>query len=384
MKRIFHYRTLFYYDGHQVFEARDAIGGHYIAVLAGSELPGADKEPVREPVDRYLVTGVTPERLRQFRSGDLDLRSLLVESDRDERYLASADAGIDQALHIEKLNISLMTPGLLPDPGFLLHNRPAHDRVLQEARERNKLVIELTAEPPEAASQHRIGANTLAGMLNLMQSVVKYAYVAVTSDRHRSSTDHLLDVVVPAAAGSFRVVLASSNDLDLFGGTDIGRALPRVDMLFEHTADPQATLAIVKDHRGHLAAAYLKLLRFLVDCGTGLTYAWAEPKSENTISRAVSQLEAEHLTVALSSVDRLTIENVVLEGTFERFHRGTGLWGLRTEEGHRSGRIPRHGPRLDGLEVGGRYRFHCDEEIQGVDVTGRETRRLILKKHEPA
>ena len=384
MKRIFHHRTLFYYDGHQVFEARDAIGGHYVAVLASSELLPADQRPAREPVDRYLVTGVTPERLRQFRSGDIDLRSLLIESDQDERYLASADAGIDQPLQLERFHMPLVTPGVLPAPGFLLHNGPAHDRVLKEARERNNLVIELIAEPPEATSQHRINASTLAGMLNLMQSVVKFAYVAVTSDRHRSPSEHLLDVVVPAAAGSFRVVLASSNDLDLFGGTDIGRALPRVDMLFEHTADPQATLAIVREHRGHLAGAYLKLLRFLVDCGTGLTYAWAEPKSESTISRAVSHTEAGHLTEALSSVDRLTIENVVLEGTFERFHRGKGLWGLHTEEGYRSGRTHRNGPRLDGLKVGGHYRFHCDEEVQEMDVTGRETRKLILKRHEPA
>ena len=36
MKQIQHTNTLFYYDGPQVFEARDAIGGHYVAVLAPS------------------------------------------------------------------------------------------------------------------------------------------------------------------------------------------------------------------------------------------------------------------------------------------------------------------------------------------------------------
>ena len=64
MKTIRHTATLFYYDGPQVFEARDAIGGHYVAVMV---------EPQGEQ-DRYLVAGVAPERLRQFRSGTLDLR----------------------------------------------------------------------------------------------------------------------------------------------------------------------------------------------------------------------------------------------------------------------------------------------------------------------
>jgi hypothetical protein len=48
--------TLFYYDGPQVFEAGDSIGGHYLALMV-------------EPLDgqeRYLVVGVVPERLRQF------------------------------------------------------------------------------------------------------------------------------------------------------------------------------------------------------------------------------------------------------------------------------------------------------------------------------
>ena len=80
MKTIRHTTTLFYYDGPQVFEARDAIGGHYVAVMVEPE----------NGQDRYLVAGVAPERLRQFRSGTLDLRSLLAEAGAEEWYLAPA------------------------------------------------------------------------------------------------------------------------------------------------------------------------------------------------------------------------------------------------------------------------------------------------------
>ena len=65
---------LYYYDGPQVIEARDTIGGHYIAVMVAAE----------DNHDRYLVAGVDPERLRQFRFGMLDLRTLLTRSDTDE------------------------------------------------------------------------------------------------------------------------------------------------------------------------------------------------------------------------------------------------------------------------------------------------------------
>ena len=48
MKTIQHTSTLFSYDGPQVFEARDATGGQYIAVAVQA----------RNGLDRYLVTGV--------------------------------------------------------------------------------------------------------------------------------------------------------------------------------------------------------------------------------------------------------------------------------------------------------------------------------------
>lgn len=112
MKTIRHFSTLFYYDGPQVFEARDADGRRYVAVLIEPDSTDGG--------GRYLVTGVESERLGLFRSGGVDLRSLLVESDRDERYVATADAGIDQPLQLEKMTEPIEDCGLLPDSGFLL------------------------------------------------------------------------------------------------------------------------------------------------------------------------------------------------------------------------------------------------------------------------
>ena len=128
---------------------------------------------------------------------------------------------------------------------------------------------------------------------------------------------------------------------------------------------------------------YLKLLRFLVRSGTGLRYSWAEPALDRPVTRSVSQVNAGRLVEVLSTVDRLASEKVTVEGTLERFNRGGGAWGLLTEEGRRIGKIASGGPSLDGLQVGGRYRFHCEEEIEEIDITGRESRTLYLNRHEP-
>ena len=377
MKHIRHTNTLFFYDGPQVFEARDAIGGHYVAVLAPSD--GAN--------DRYLVAGVAPERLQQFRSGSLDLRSLLVESDEEVRYLATVAVDLEHPLTLDRLSASLMDDELLPDFDFVLHDRPADDYVLSEARARNNLILELAVEPPETAAGHRIRTGTLAEMLLHVPAMIRHACRAVIKDQpgsNRRPDDDMMDVVVPASAGSFRVVLEAANLPDLFGDSVLGRALQRVDMLFRNPADPKETLEIARENRGHLAGAYLRLLRFLVERRTSLRYAWAEPRSERASHRSVSQAEAGPLVEALSSVTDLGRESVTLDGTLERFNRGSGAWGLLTAGGQRLGKIDEGGPSLDGLEVGGRYVFYCDEVIEEVDITGRESRILYLNRHEPA
>ena len=232
---------------------------------------------------------------------------------------------------------------------------------------------------------HRIRASTLAGLLQHIQTMVTLAHQTVIKDnsvRRQQPDSNLLDVFVPAAAGSFRILLEAACKPDLFDDSEIAITLPQVDNLFEHAASPEDTLAVVVNNRGRLAGAYLKFLRFLKESHTGIHYSWAEPKSQERVSRGVSQIEAGPLVEKLSQVQKLGSEAITLEGTFEKFNRKTGTWGLRTADETRSGKIGSGGPSLDGLEVGGSYRFYCDEEVEETGVTGKEQRTLYLNRHE--
>jgi len=375
MKTIRHTKTLFYYDGPQVFEARDTIGGHYLAVML---------EP-QEGMEPYLVVGVAPENLRKFRCGGLDLRSLLIDAAEEGWYLASANAGADQSMTLVPQRGPLRNSELLPDAGFVLYEGEAEELALREARERNNLVLEIVADPPEAADEHRIRVGTLIGLLGHVQTMVKHAYGAalreLKPDNRRAidKTDaYLMDVVIPAAAGSFRVVLEAAKTPDMLGQSELARALQRVDELFENAANPQETLATVKAHRGHLAGAYLRLLRFLVQHKSGLRYSWAEPGFSESRSRAVSEAEAAPLVDVLSGVSNLGGESVTLMGAFEKANRGTGAWGLLTADGVFSGKVKEGGPSLEGLKIGGSYRFLCVEEIEEVEGTGRGSATICL------
>ena len=116
MRAVHHVRTLAYYDMPLVFEARDAIGGHYIATLgAGDEIT-------------YLVTGVAPDRLEAFRNGEIDHRTLIDESDRSYWYTTTVmpDEEGEDSLPIKPWSSVLDEGRFMPEAGFTLD---ADDRV---------------------------------------------------------------------------------------------------------------------------------------------------------------------------------------------------------------------------------------------------------------
>lgn len=380
MKEVLHKATLFYYDGPQVIEARDRIGGHYVGVL------------VAQPDDReaYVVVGVSPEELRRFRVGLVDLRSLLVSASTAEWYLGFPEHNSNEPFAIEPQAVPLEETDYLPDEGFFLHDTPTEAEVLRESRARNNLVFELAVEPPEAASEHRIKVETLIGLLANVQVMMKHALSASLRDAPSSirrlidrSTAHMMDVVVPAKAGSFSVLLEAAQKPDLFGHAELARALERMDMLFEHAADPHHVMDTVKANRGHLAGSYLGLLRFLELNNTGLRYAWAEPEFAAPKTRAISEAEVGPLVDILSGVSELGSEEVDLQGTLEKADRKSKIWRLRTPEKSYAGKTRDGGPSLTGLKIGAKYHFKCLEEIEVIEGTGREHRTLYLIEHEP-
>jgi hypothetical protein len=365
----------------QVFEARDAIGGHYVAVTIQAY----------DGKDRYLVAGVEPERLRQFRAGLLDLRSLLIERAVQDWFVALAPGGLDEPLVLYPEKSDLAKSPLLPDAGFVLHDRPAEEVALREARARNNLVLELAVEPPEAAEEHRIRVGTLVGLLNHVQTMVKHAYGAALRDLALStrraidrSNAHLLDVVVPATEGSFRVVLEAAKSPDLLGQNELARALERMDALFKDASNPERAAQVVRANPGHLAGAYLRLLRFLIQNNTGLRYSWAEPTFSKPSNRSISEGEAVPLVLLLSGVSNLGSEPVNLVGALEEADVTKRTWRISTPDGKYSGEVKPGGPSLEGLKLGSAYKFSCIEEIEEQEGTGREQRTLYLIEHRPA
>lgn len=375
MKTVHYISTLFYYDGPLVFEARDNIGGHYVGVAV--TLPG-DR-------DGHLVKGVAPDSLRAFRAGEMDLRTLLLEAEAEGWYLTHPEFDFDAPIKLEKQNSPLAGSEYLPDAGFLLHEHPADDSVVKEARMRNNFVVEVTANAPYNAMQSRIRTDVYKQLLGVIEGLAKHAHKSMckVSNMLYSQSSHAMDVVVPASPGSFRFMLEGTKQPDVFGHNELSLAWGRVDEVVLSALESEYQPDALQQYRGHLAGACLEFLKLLAKRKIDVGYAWANPNSSRASMLKVSAAQARPLVESLSKIDNLSAEEVTLVGDFEKFNRPSGVWGLLTDEGKKSGKIKTGGPSLDGLQVGERYRFHCVEEIT-QSLAGNEVSALYLQAHEPA
>ena len=89
MKTIEPGAVLLYYDGAQIFEGRDPIGGHYIAMMMDTVANGDFQ---------YVATSAKPESLRRFRVGDLSLRELFLDAPGDEWFFIYGDPLYEEPL----------------------------------------------------------------------------------------------------------------------------------------------------------------------------------------------------------------------------------------------------------------------------------------------
>ena len=108
--------VLEYYDGIQMFAARDTTGVRYLCDMIDSA----------GDFDRYAVAAVCPKRLDDFRAGRVDLRTLLLESPSGKWYITVAKGAIDEALELISQSEPLADSSHLPEEGYFLRPAETH------------------------------------------------------------------------------------------------------------------------------------------------------------------------------------------------------------------------------------------------------------------
>lgn len=371
MNSAYLHQILAYYDGPQVIEARDTIGGHYVGVA------------IDHPEYEFLLVGANPERLRQFRGGAIDLLSLIMDRSSEIGWqFASIVRGPSHDLVLSGVSFDPVDPDHLPSAGFLLRGPQSVPDLVQEARERNGLVMEVTLDPPEAVN-HKINSETLGQFLLVFQRMIKHAFGAWAREQPsgRYSPSGFTFAVAGLKPGSVRIELEPESASNLFGAGDSKPAVDRVLALIGSAQEPEAAVQEVAKNKGHLASAFVNLLDVLIENKTRLQVAYADGLSDKVEVVSLSEDQAQHTRTRLGLMSHIEGEQRTIAGVLKKVDVNRGTWRIETSSGSVSGQTREDGPSLGHLETDVTYQFTCTERIE-LSPSGRERAVLFLDSIE--
>ena len=380
-KQITYERTIEYYEGIQLFEARDPIGGTYVASYLGSD----------GPADKYLLVGCEPEKLGQFRNGSIDLKTLMGMSAKHGWCVADV-TDFDEPFDFAPEDSDEIPDDILPKPGGFIAGVEVDHEVTKRARQSDSFTIQVRIEPREATREQRVRAKTLIDLIRHVQTLTRHAVEQVAKEeqeatgtrRRGTGGAHLLDAV-ELSHGSTVITLQAANKPRPHTDFLLSKAMGRLDELFKNVDAPEATLAALDQYDPKLTKSYGNLMKFLIRTKTAFSYTWADSRSTRPSHQAISIGSAETLSKRLEPVsqveeDERQTKEVILQGTLEMADEPKSIWRLRDyEHGVREGTVEEDGPSLSLLVIDRPYRFECMEEKPSVYARSRKSPTLYLQ-----
>lgn len=377
IKQIKHKATLLYYDGPELIEAQDQIGGSYIGLALDSDTN----------VFKFLVVGVQPTILRQLRRGEMDLRSLILDSEKFGWYMCETN-NIEDPINLEEQNVESIPDSLLPNKNVFV-NAPQDKQnfAMSEANNRSNFVVHLKFEPERSDQAHNLNLRDYGELiLGLNSLVVSAGESGVLLDEKFEKSKISLDIVTPADKGSLVVLLeASVKDNDMFDPYRLlTHALQKIDGSLRFARNSQNIPDLSKSFGPEYAQKFQIFMEAIERSDADLQYSWAEPRFQVGNIERVSLDYAKSVVNTIKAESNKTISEAEksVSGIFIKFIQGTGRWGLLTDTGLIEGIVEGvdRETMLNGLVVGKKYKFDCIEK-QSFDQAWRNARpTLILRQ----
>ena len=383
-KQITYEKTIEYYEGIQLFEGRDPIGGTYVASFLGPD----------EAADKYLVVGCEPETLRQFRNGSIDLNTLMGTSAKHGWCVADV-SDFEEPINFTPEDSDEIPVDILPKTGSFITGVEVDHDVTKRARQSDNFTIQVRIEPPEAADEQRVRARTLIDLIRHVQTLTQHAALQVAgeeqettgSKRRGTGGAHLLDAV-DFSHGSTIITLQSANRPRPHTDFLLSKAMGRLDELFKSADVPDATSTVLDQYDPEVVKSYGNLMKFLLRTKTGFSYTWADPRSTRPFHKSISMEKVETLSRELKTVSDVEedernagTENVILNGILEMADEPKSIWRLRDHEhGVREGTLQEDGPSLSLLVIDRPYRFECVEEGTPAGARSKRGSTLYLQR----
>ena len=378
--------VLIYFDGPELFVGSDQVGAHYICLLSET----TDKH------ERYLCAPISAERLSNFNLGQVDLLDIFAEPETGELYNAVVEDRATTEIAMQSIGISDVPAEWLPDRGFFFVKEDLpNDLVVQESCTRNRGVVHLALNPPEArGDDSKIDVTTLADSAKAFQTLVKFAYKKSlsglkpeTRKLYEAADNYELEFYA-CSNGSFKLHMQSKLTADLFGSNELSRAMTKIDELMQLAADPSKAIEILKMNKGHLVNSFKKFLALVIEKNVPLYYEWTTPQLRTGFRKSITRETATPLYELLLASKELDIEQKEFIGEVTKIDIDACQWTIVNEEDkkHYSGKLDADSTvSLSGITVGGkRYKFICEERIAEETVSGKEKAHYFLISHQSA
>lgn len=365
-----------------MLSAVDAVGTQYLCLLA----------EIGEEDDKFVCAPVSPSRLADFERGQVDLVDLLRDPQLPALYTGVSPHG-EASFVISAEEAGEIPDEWFPDPGFFLDPFEVDSYSYEEALGRNKAVVHLSFNPPEARDAHKIEVGHLVDGLGIFQRFVRHAFSKSVS-RLSQATQRLVKEsesagmeVYAFSPGSFKVHLQSKSSADIVGYVDIEKALSLIDTVIAADASDIETLSsLLRENKGHFISAYKSLLEFIIQNDSPIRYEWAAPDHPRPVQREISTGSAAYLYDVLTAYAELAVESVEFVGYVTKADAKRGMWTVQSQDGEEeyNGTIAEGSPAsLSGITIETElYRFSCQELLEEVPVTGAERKRLVLLNYE--
>jgi hypothetical protein len=383
IKHIHPQQELIYYDGLQLFVGNDQLQTSYICLLIDSG-----------PQDIFMCVPISKTRLNKFYNGDLDLRDIYTSPETGEWFQIGIDNYQQDYFVLEPIDEP--NESYLPSAGFLLtRTGSASQSIVIESKEKNRAIVHLSLNPPEALAEPKIHSFRLAEVLGIFQTLVREAYhKSIREDKKSANYREILSNenqyqldVYATAPGSFTVQLQSEALSDLLGYSEIAKAFDRIDIITANILETEKAVATIAENKGRVATAYLKLLNFIVDNDSPISYQWTMPEKSEPIYYSIPKKQAIDLRTELLKIEDISKEIMRFTGKFTKVDIKRKTWSVTDETENRTytGHIPKDSEvSLLGVTIGTQlYSFICEEKIIELAFLGKEQTNLLLIEFHP-
>lgn len=368
---------LLYYDTPQLFVARDAVGTNYLCMIVEQN----------EGVDNFACVQISEQKLDNFSNGQIDLRDVFVSPEIKKYYQAKIHDYQLSVYEIIPLENEELSAKWLPDKGVFIKLDQNQHEIVAESKDKAKTIVYLSLNPPESANEPRINTLSLSEALLRFQTMLKYAYkksISKFSYAQRKQMNvqenYQLDVFA-FSPGSFKVKMQSQSYPNLFGETEITKALLLVDQHVDSIDNVESSLKLLSENKGHFANSYINFLKYIAYSKSRLSYSWAFSSIKSPVTKEITSDQAQYLYEIFNQQDELKKETVELIGYFDKVDEKYGKWRLVDQENNaHNGELGEvEGITLKGVTIGTRlYKLVCVERIIEVVGTSEEKKSIQL------